>query len=127
MRIYCCGCESKINAILISGLEVYPHRKDLHSLPFWRCDKCSLYVGCHHKSSNPTSPLGCIPTKAIKQARQHIHKLFDPIWKHKKMSRSKLYSIVSKKLGYEYHTAEIRSIEDARVVYRIVRDISQGK
>jgi hypothetical protein len=28
----------------------------------------------------------------------------------------------SEKLGYQYHTAELRSIEQARKVYRIIRD-----
>jgi len=77
--IYCCGCLIKVNARLTDGSEIYPHRKDLSSLPFWVCDKCGNYVGCHHKTSNRTAPLGCIPTSEIRAARNRIHKMLDPM------------------------------------------------
>lgn len=118
LMIYCCGCGEKVSAILTDGEEIYPHRKDLYELPFWKCEGCGNFVGCHHKTKNPTKPLGCIPTKEIKNARQHIHRLLDPIWKNGHMSRKDLYKILSASLGYEYHTAEIRSVEEAREVYR---------
>ena len=66
-------------ARLTDGKEVYPHRSDLNSLPFWICDRCRNFVGCHHKTKNPTRPLGCIPNKEMKNARKHIHNLLDPI------------------------------------------------
>ncbi len=62
MLIYCCGCNEKIKARLTNGEEIYPHRTDLYLLPFWKCDSCGNFVGCHHKTDNPTKPLGCIPS-----------------------------------------------------------------
>lgn len=125
MNIYCCGCLEKVDARLTNGKECYPHRKDLFNLPFWKCDKCGNFVGCHHKmENNPTQPLGCIPTPEIKKARQHIHKILDPIWQSGKMNRKSIYAELTKKLGWKYHTANIRSIEEAREVYKIVRDIA---
>jgi len=91
-------------------------------LPFWKCDTCNNFVGCHHKTKDRTRPLGCIPTKEIKEARIHIHAILDPIWKSGKIQRKHLYARLSEKLGYQYHTAELRSIEQARKVYRIIRD-----
>jgi hypothetical protein len=130
MNIFCCGCFDSVKARLTDGREIYPHRKDLWSLPFWICDKCSNYVGCKHKTSVPTDPLGNIPTKELRDARQHIHKILDPIWKSGKISRNKLYRTVSDRLGYEYHTAEIRTIEEARRVYktiaRLAKDVVNG-
>ena len=70
---------------LTNGAEIYPHRKDLSELPFWKCDTCGNFVGCHHKTGDPTKPLGVIPTSEIKRARQHIHRILDPIlerWSH---------------------------------------------
>jgi hypothetical protein len=122
MLIRCCGCEKKVEARLTDGGEIYPRRPDLKSLPFWKCDACGNYVGCHHKTKNRTQPLGCIPTPEIKNARQHIHKLLDPIWQSGKMKRKELYKILSDRLGWKYHTANIRSVEEAREVYHIIQE-----
>lgn len=117
--IYCCGCEAVVKARLTNGAEIYPHRQDLHSLPFWKCDHCGNFVGCHHKTSNRTQPLGCIPTPEIKKARQHIHALIDPLWQSGKYTRGEVYKNMSDGLGWRYHTAKIRSVEEARNVYRV--------
>lgn len=122
--LYCCGCDGPANARLTDGAEIYPHRADLSALPFWKCDKCGNFVGCHHKTSNPTNPLGCIPTPEIKSARQHIHRILDPIWKSGRMTRRAVYAELADKLGQkDYHTANIRSVEEARTVYRAVKEL----
>jgi len=121
--IYCCSCAQDVDARLTDGGEIYPHRSDLSALPFWKCDTCGNFVGCHHKTDKPTRPLGVIPTPEIKRARSHIHQLIDPAWKNGKIKRGKLYAMISKQLGYQYHTGEIKTIEDARNIYRVSRDI----
>ena len=123
--IYCCGCAKKVLARLTDGTEIYPHRPDLASLPFWKCDTCNNFVGCHHKTKDRTRPLGCISTPELKNARIHIHQLLDPIWQNKVMPRKKLYSLISGRLGRKYHTANIRTIEEARKVYRLVQGIAK--
>lgn len=123
MSIYCCECKSDVDARPTGGEEIYPHRKDLYHLGFWICDDCKNFVGCHVRGGNP---LGCIPTKEIKDARKHIHAKLDPMWKSKKISRKKIYKHISNQLGYEYHTGEIRSVEEARKVYRILTTIILG-
>ncbi len=126
MKIYCCACGKDVSARLTNGREIYPHRRDLSRLPFWKCDSCRNFVGCHHKTSKPTTPLGCIPTPEIKNARQQIHRVLDPIWKSKRMSRKKVYQAVANQLGKStYHTAEIRSVEEARTVYRVAQELAQ--
>jgi len=125
-KIYCCGCLKEVDAELTSGQGVYPKvseemKAQIWHLPFWRCPTCKNFVGCHHKTKNATRPLGCIPTPEIKNARQHIHKLIDPLWKsHKEPFRARgwIYRWLAWKMGKEdYHTAEIRSVEEAREVY----------
>lgn len=123
MNIYCCECCAVVQARLTNAEEIYPHREDLKDIPFWICNECKNYVGCHHKTANSTKPLGNIPTKALRNARNKIHKIFDPIWKEKKMSRSSLYFLISERLGYVYHTAYLTTIEEARKVYRIILEI----
>ena len=116
-EIFCIECQKNVSARLTSGQEVYPHRKDLSVLPFWICDTCKNFVGCHHKSENRTKPLGCIPNPHMKKARIEIHKILDPMWKPDRNKRRKIYSALSEFLGRKYHTADLRSIEEARDIY----------
>jgi len=122
MIIFCCNCDQDVEARLTDGGEVYPHRSDLADVPFWKCDMCGGHVGCHYKRKKSTKPLGVIPSPQIKNARIHIHKLIDPPWQNGLISRKQIYEHLSKQLGYPYHTAELRTLEDARDVYRLARD-----
>ena len=124
-EIYCCGCQKEVEARLTTGFEIYPHRTDLSDLPFWRCDECSNYVGCHHKTANRTRPLGCIPTPEVRQARKKVHQLMDPLWKRRKIKRKVLYQRLSDELGAEYHTSEIRSVDEANRVCRVLQQITR--
>lgn len=125
MLIWCCQCNEKVDARLTNGAEIYPHRPDLAALPFWRCDACRNYVGCHHKTGNPTAPLGYIPNKEIRNARQHIHRILDPLWQTGKYKRKELYRMISRLVGFEYHTSKIRNIEEARKIYQVVMQIAR--
>ena len=119
MMIYCCGCSIEVNARLIDGSEAYQHRPDLYDLPFWKCDTCGNVVGCHHKTNNPTRPLGVIATQEIKDARKRVHAIIDPLWKSKNHTRNYVYRHIGKilnKPGYAFHSAEIRSVEEAERV-----------
>jgi hypothetical protein len=126
MNIFCCKCKKHVEARLTNGKEIYPHRSDLYTLPFWICDACMNYVGCHHKTKNRNAPLGVISTADIRNAKVHIHNLIDPIWKSKIMRRKSLYKKIGDKLGYNYHTANIRSVDEAREVYRIAKCIIEN-
>lgn len=122
MTIYCCECKKDVVARLTNGREIYPHRSDLYSHPFWKCDSCFNYVGCHHKTKSKTRPLGCIPNGELRSARQKIHALLDPIWKNGKAYRSAIYAALAKELGLkEYHTAEIKSVEEAAKVCEFLK------
>lgn len=123
MKIYCTGCEEEVEARLTDGQERYPHRPDLYELPFWRCDICGGYVGCHHKTDNPTKPLGYIATPEILTARKKIHALLDPLWKSGRIKRGQAYAYVGHRLGHPYHNGEIKTIDEARKIYEIVANL----
>lgn len=109
MTIFCIQCDKNVDARLTNGREIYPRRPDLYRLPFWICDVCKNYVGCHHKTRMRTAPLGCIATPKIFRLRHKIHAVIDPIWKKKKMRRKSIYIELTKVLGRQYHTADLRS------------------
>lgn len=123
--LWCCGCAAEISARLTDGREIYRHRPDLARQPFWRCDACGNHVGCHHKAADRTRPLGNIPTPAIRDARSHIHRILDPLWRGGGMSRRAVYAALSNRLGRPYHTAELRSLEEARDIYRAIRELAR--
>lgn len=115
-RIFCCCCERDIDARLTDGGEIYPHRADLQALPFWICDACGNYVGCHHKTAKRTKPLGCIPSPEIKAARKKLHAIIDPMWRGGMMGRKDLYAAISREIGWDYHTGNTRSMEEVNAV-----------
>lgn len=118
--------RKKVEARLTNGEEIYPHREDLYNIPFWKCDKCRNYVGCHHKTNRPTYPTGNIAHKELRYARKKIHELLDPIWQTGRMKRRSVYKQISNALEWDYHTAKIRSIDEARNVYRILLDLEKS-
>lgn len=123
-KIYCCECKKDIQPWRCYGSKVYPNREDLKSLVFWLCGTCNNFVGSHKNCKKGNErPLGVIANKEIKNARQHIHKILDPLWKDGKYLRKEVYSIISKKIGKEYHTAEIRTLDEARQIYKMVKEL----
>lgn len=126
MEIYCCGCQSEVDARLTNGKEIYPHRHDLCWLPFWKCDTCGNFVGCHYKTKNRTAPLGCIPTPEIKNIRMKIHIVIDPIWQSGKLGRKEIYRQISEAVGFRYHTAKLRSVEDATRALVVAKGIFES-
>lgn len=124
--IYCCGCQDEVTARLTFGTEIYPSRRDLADKPFWKCDACGNHVGCHNKTRKPTRPLGVIPTREISSARKAIHMVLDPLWMSGRYGRKELYALISGKLGWDYHTANIRSLDEATRVYRLIEEIADG-
>lgn len=127
IKIFCCDCDCDVSARLTNGKEIYPHRPDLYHLPFWKCDTCRNYVGCHWKTKKPTTPLGIIPTEELRQARRKIHAILDPLWQSNGMDRKELYGIITGKIGWTFHTAKLRTVREAREVYRIIQEIKRER
>jgi hypothetical protein len=55
--------------------------------------------------------------------RKEIHKILDPLWKGGAWDRKKLYRVISDRIGWTYHTAKIRTIEEARDIYWLLQSI----
>jgi len=92
-----CGYCSKL-AKLTTGEEIYPHRKDLYSKFFWKCEPCGAYVGTHSESQYHL-PLGRLANKNLRELKSQAHKVFDPIWKSGNKTRSEAYSWLASQLN----------------------------
>ncbi len=122
LNIFCCGCGHDVAAKKVKGDFIYSNRADLSEKILYFCEACKNYVGTHKDSGNP---LGSIPTKEIREKRMEIHKLIDPLWRSGKVNRGHCYQMISQKLGYEFHTAQISSLEEAELVIKIVKNYAR--
>lgn len=117
--LYCVQCKDEVKPIKTNGKEIYPHRKDLYHLTFYKCPQCSNYVGCH-KGTN--TPLGCIPTKELKQARIKAHNYMDSFWKSGRVKRSKIYKTLTEHFGYEYHNGNTKSVQECEEAIKVIKE-----
>lgn len=89
----CCG-----EVRLTDGKELYSHRPDLWEKPFWFCEGCKGYVGCH---AGTTHPLGTPATAELRRARAIAHRWFDSLWKEGHVQRKDAYKMLAEYLGIE--------------------------
>jgi hypothetical protein len=124
VAVWCCGCNQEVQARLTNGQEIYPHRNDLKRIPFWVCDTCRNYVGCHWKRpEDEKKPLGSIPTPALRRARTFVHNTVDPLWRSGKVDRTQLYERLASILGVPFHVAELRTFADVNKVLATLREM----
>lgn len=129
-------------ARLTTGVEVYPHRPDLHDKPIWLCDRCGAYVGCH---PGGTEPLGTPAGRKLRAARSLLHeRMLDPLWKTADVSvdyepesdrarlkirmkaRKRVYAFLADRLRIpqdDCHTGMF-DIEQCRAAWRALRGIT---
>jgi len=125
-KIYCTGCGEVRNARLTTGKEIYPRSPSLSRLPFYKCDSCGAYVGCHHKHHDKTkrlNPKGSLASPPVRLARMVLHSLIDPLWQGTGAKRSQVYKAISRELGYEFHVGEVKTVDEAQLVERVVRQL----
>ena len=91
-----CGVE----ASLVNGDKIYPHRTDLYYLRFYYCDNghAPAFVGCH---KGTVKPLGTLANAELRAIRSKTHVVFDILWKTRKMTRSKAYQWLAGSLGLD--------------------------
>lgn len=62
-------------------------------------------------------------TTQIMAVRKQIHRILDKLWATKG-ERKSIYKKLSEKLGYEYHTGNIRSYEEGMEIFKIVKSMT---
>ena len=92
-----CGAAAR----LVTGAEVYPHRPDLADKPFYSCEPCDAWVGCH---PGTTKPLGRLADAKLRTAKSTVHAFLDPEWetvapKYRGKARRDAYARLAHDLG----------------------------
>lgn len=105
----------------VTGSTIYPHRRDLHRLRFYRCEPCDAYVGTH---KGTWQPLGRMANKELRAAKIEAHLEFDFIWKTGIMTRTGAYLWLATKLQIEPAVCHIGmfDIEMCKKVIRVCQD-----
>lgn len=120
MKLWCVNCQKDIDANLVTGDIIYPHRPDLKNKNFYRCPICGGYVGCH---LNTDKPLGCIPTEELKKARIRVHNILDNLWESGKYKRSDIYKTLSNHFGFKYHNGNTKSVAECEEAIEVLKRI----
>lgn len=120
-------CHCGLKAELVGGQEIYPHRKDLYSLIFYKCS-CGSYVGCH---KGTTRPLGTPASYEVRKARSAAHRAFDPLWRNaynSKMERARCYKMLAAYMDIASNDCHIGSFDVAQcdIVLDFVTDFKTG-
>lgn len=119
--------------VLCTGLDVYPHRRDLWRKKFWRCPSCpDVWVGCHPPAvdgkgggqGDGTVPLGRLADGALRSAKQQAHAAFDPLWKGGPMKRRQAYAWLAKELGIPGEDCHIGMFE-ADLCMRVIEAVAR--
>jgi len=113
-KVTCPYCKEE--ADLTTGREIYPHRKDLHSLKYWICRPFKSYVGCHKKKrgyGDGTRPLGTLANQKLRSLRGTAHRHFDRIWKEGPMTRSTAYMLLANSLEIAVEDCHISQFDIA--------------
>ncbi len=100
--IICQYCNNK--AELVTGMVIYPHRKDLHDKKFYLCVNCNAYCGCH---PGTIRPLGTLANDELRALRKRCHSKLDPIWRAHIMKRKEVYAWLSKQMNIDIKDTHI--------------------
>lgn len=87
------------------------------------CKPCDAYVGVHKGTD---VPLGRLANKELRLWKKKAHAAFDPLWKFKKITRSRAYETLSKELNISKKDAHI-GMFDVDQCKRVVEIFSELK
>jgi hypothetical protein len=108
-----CGNPAK----LVTGRQVYPHRKDLAARRYWLCSPCKAWAGADWNKG--FAPSGRLANAELRAEHAAAHRAFDPIWKSREMTQNGAYRWLSEQLGMPKALVRI-GFMDAAMCRRVV-------
>lgn len=105
IRVVCPYCKAQ--AQIVEAAEVYKNTsfRAKRYAKLWLCKPCWAYVGTH-RFSKKHAPLGSLANAELRDLRQKVHALFDPLWK-KKMQQNKVTRVKARLAGYKWLAREL--------------------
>lgn len=100
------------DAEIVTGARLYPHRPDLVTKLFWRCDECDAHVGCHQ--DDPARPLGRMANERLRRLKSRAHAAFDPLWKARHWKRGAAYRWLAEAIGIKPEDCHIGMFDEAQ-------------
>lgn len=112
--------DCNVEAVLRKNSSFLYNGKDYG--PIWICGnfpKCESRVSAHRST---LEPMGGLANTELRNARRDAHRVFDTLWKHKKMSRNGAYKWLSKAMGISQGKCHIGnfSVAQCQDVHRVV-------
>lgn len=133
MDVICPYCAAP--AVIQTGHQLYFGRApQLDGLKFWVCIPCSAWVGCHKPGSfhmengvkvfhGEAEPMGRLANAELRRLKMAAHDLLDPLWRSKKMTRSKVYKWLAKQMDLPLERTHIGEFNEEQCLkaLRILR------
>lgn len=94
---------------LVTGRDVYPHRKDLWGRLLWQCAPCGTRVSCHPGSKRP---LGDMAGESLRHMRGRAHSWFDKLWQEGYMKRNRAYKWLAKAMNIDKDDCHIAQFNE---------------
>lgn len=125
-KCFCPYCKAQ--AVTQTGLELYG-RPDLEAKKFYVCVPCGAWVGAHDSDG---APLGTMANKALREARQRAHRIFDPLWNSAMPSgvarskteppfyrREDAYAWLATKMGIPVRNVHFAHFDEATIIQAV--------
>ncbi len=118
--VYCPYCGDKAN--LVDSSVVYKQSYGM----IWLCEPCDAYTGCH-RSSTRFKPLGTLANKKLRELRKETHKVFDPIWRKRKMSRSEAYHWLARQMEIDPKKCHVAMFDEfkCKIAITIIKNFNE--
>lgn len=117
------------NAEFVNGNRIYSTPGPWNRLWFWACFDCLAWVGCHKRNHQygrkGDEPFGILANEELRNAKRHVHRLLDPLWQQKGISRKEAYRVLADAMGISKNDCHVGmfDLERCREAYRALMKV----
>lgn len=123
-KIYCTHCRQEVEAFSTPASSIFGDKFRFKDNIIFVCPNCKNYV----ETSKDLIPLGVIPTKELRKAKNYILSVLNSMLEQKMMTRKEAYLKLSKSVYANrkvFKISDIRDLDEARKVYAAVKKLRE--